>query len=250
VGSGAPVAVARPRRAVLARHGLSVPLMVLVVAAVVLGALAVQLGRTGWRSEPAVDDLAVGTGALAAAGVLGLPATVRKERLRRSGIEAVDAMSGTEFEERLALLYAARGCRVVATGASGDFGADLVLERDGSRTVVQAKRYDRAVGIEAVQQVIGARRYYDADDASVVTNSRCTRAARMLAEVSAVELVEREQLIALLAAQSAEPPPGALVALARQLAEGAALAGFLVMCVLRALRWCGRSAWRALRPAR
>ena len=36
---------------------------------------------------------------------------------------------------------------------SGDYGADLVLDNKKGRTVVQAKRYSKPVGVKAVQEV-------------------------------------------------------------------------------------------------
>lgn len=77
----------------------------------------------------------------------------REERLRRSGIADIDKMDGRQFELYLGILFKHLGYAVKVTRAAGDFGADLVLEKDGKRIVVQAKRYSKNVGIEAVQQV-------------------------------------------------------------------------------------------------
>lgn len=63
--------------------------------------------------------------------------------------------------------------------------------------VVQAKRYQKNVGVEAVQQVIGSMRYYDADYAMVVTNSYFTASAIKLAEANDVLLWDRDQLEAI-----------------------------------------------------
>ncbi len=63
---------------------------------------------------------------------------------------------------------------VKTTPKSGDFGADLVLSKDGVDTVVQAKRWNMVVGIEAVQQIVAAKQYYGARNAMVITNSEYT----------------------------------------------------------------------------
>lgn len=81
------------------------------------------------------------------------------------------------------------------TSASGDYGADLVLKKDGKKVVAQAKRYSKDVGIMAVQEVIGAKSYYSANEAWVVTNSYFTKAARELAQTGSVRLVDRDELI-------------------------------------------------------
>jgi restriction system protein len=110
-----------------------------------------------------------------------------KERLRNSGIHEIDAMDGIQFEHYLKELY--------LTSASGDYGADLLLKKDGKKIVVQAKRYTKDVGIKAVQEVIGAKSYYQAGEAWVVSNSYFTKAARELAAKGNVLLVDRDELI-------------------------------------------------------
>src|SRR5688572_23484112 len=52
----------------------------------------------------------------------------------------IDSMTGPQFERRLVVLFRDLGYSATHTGRLGDFGADLVVERDGTRTVVQAKR--------------------------------------------------------------------------------------------------------------
>jgi restriction system protein len=101
-----------------------------------------------------------------------------KERLRNSGIEDIDGMEGIQFEHYLKELYQSRGYAAEVTSASGDYGADLLLKKDGKKIVVQAKRYAKDVGIKAVQEVMGAKSYYQAEEAWVVSNSYFTKAAR------------------------------------------------------------------------
>lgn len=122
----------------------------------------------------------------------------KKSRLRKSGIEEIDQMNGFIFEEYLSTLYKKQGYKVETTKASGDFGADLVLKKDGVKTVVQAKRYAKNVGIKAVQEIIGAINYYQANDSMVITNSYYTKAAIELARINGVKLIDRDQLIQML----------------------------------------------------
>ena len=115
----------------------------------------------------------------------------RRHRLAGASMWKIDRMSGEEFEEYLKLLYEKRGYRVKLTNHTGDFGADLILEKNGERIAIQAKRYRTTVGEAAVQQVISAKAYYDCDKAAVVTNSHFTRAAQKLAEKCDVTLIDR-----------------------------------------------------------
>jgi hypothetical protein len=52
-------------------------------------------------------------------------------RLERSGIADVDRMDGRTFEEYLGALFRRLGYSAEVTPYSGDYGADLVIERDG-----------------------------------------------------------------------------------------------------------------------
>ena len=200
--------------------------------------------------DGALADGALALSVLSALAVLGLPGAVRISRIRRAGMREVDAMTGAEFEERLASLYRVMGYDVHHTGRRGDFGADLVVEREEERAVVQAKRYRGAVGIEAVQQVVGAARYYEADTARVVTNSTCTPAARALAEASGVELVERDALVRLLADYADTGVGAAWGTLAWQWVEGARLCVFTAGVALRLVWWLVRVTGRGLRAVR
>ncbi|MDN4617855.1 restriction endonuclease [Paenibacillus sp. PsM32] len=119
----------------------------------------------------------------------------RINKLRRSGIAEIDKMSGDQFEHYLGQLFKLQGYNATVTQAQGDYGADLVLNKDGKRIVVQAKRYSKNVGLKAVQEVYGAIAHYKASAGWVVTNSRYTPQARTLARSNNVRLVDREELV-------------------------------------------------------
>ncbi|MBE9163897.1 MULTISPECIES: restriction endonuclease [Microcoleaceae] len=120
------------------------------------------------------------------------------KRLLDSGILEVDKMTGKEFERFLDVHFINCGYIVNLTQDSQDYGADLILYKDGSKTVVQAKRTQRPVGIKAVQEVAGAVRYYKGNKALVITNNRFTQNACKLAKSNDVELWDRKKLIELI----------------------------------------------------
>ena len=139
-----------------------------------------------------------------AAAVLGVIATSvldtlkeeeEKKRLLDSGIQEVDGMTGKEFESFLYFHFRNLGYSVTLTQDSQDYGADLILYKDGSRTVVQAKRSKNPVGIKAVQEVAGAVRHYKGNKGRVITNNRFTENAYNLAKSNDVELWDRKKLI-------------------------------------------------------
>ena len=109
----------------------------------------------------------------------------------------IDSMDGLEFESFLCACFSKQGYKSYTTPPSNDFGADLVLEKNHERTVVQAKRYKQKVGISAVQEVVASKAYYKASKAMVVTNSFYTQAAKDLAKVNCVELLDRNDLFKL-----------------------------------------------------
>jgi restriction system protein len=133
---------------------------------------------------------------LALVGLGKLALWIREERrLARSGITQIDAMDGILFERRMALLFGSLGYRVEQTKARGDYGADLVLERGGVRTVVQAKRWTKNVGLKAVQEAVAAKPMYHCSKAMVVTNRYFSHSAITLAKANTVELWDRDRLI-------------------------------------------------------
>ena len=113
---------------------------------------------------------------------------------RRHTLDGIDEMTGEEFEDWLAVLFRRAGWRVRHTATTGDFGADLLISRDGEDWVVQAKRQARPVGVAAVQQAAAARPHYDADGAMVVTNTTFTAQAVTLADSAGVVLWDRDDI--------------------------------------------------------
>ena len=119
----------------------------------------------------------------------------KTRRYAKAGITDVDTLSGKEFEHYLEVLFKKLGYQVQRTPYQGDYGADLVLRQGDEKTVVQAKRYTRKVGVKAVQEAVASKQYYHCDKAMVVTNSRFSRQAQTLAKANQVELWDRDDLV-------------------------------------------------------
>lgn len=129
---------------------------------------------------------------------------IRDQTFINSGIKEIDVMTGIQFEHYLKVLFRNLGYTVNITKASGDFGADLVISKYDKKIVVQAKRYFTSIGIKAIQEVYSSKQYYGADEAWVVTNSFFTEAAKKLANVNEVVLIDRQRLIELILSTEAE----------------------------------------------
>ena len=121
--------------------------------------------------------------------------------LLKADMPYIDKMDGRQFEVYLQILFRHLGYHPEVTKQSGDFGADLIMEKD-EKIVVQAKRYGykNRVSLSAVQEVYGAKAYYRANQAWVVTNSYFTKQAKELAAACDVKLIDREDLQALIRA--------------------------------------------------
>jgi restriction system protein len=103
-------------------------------------------------------------------------------------------MSGVEFENFMANVFAKKGYPVQLTPGSGDQGVDLLLTIDERRVAVQLKRYTGPVGNAAIQAVVAGMFHYKAKEAWVVTTSSFTRSAVALAKSNHVRLIDRNEL--------------------------------------------------------
>ena len=93
----------------------------------------------------------------------------------------IDEMTGEQFEDYLQAGFEKLGYEVGTTPGYSDFGADLILVKDGVKTAVQAKRQARNVGVKAVQQAIAAMGHYKCDKSMVACNRPFTKQAIALA---------------------------------------------------------------------
>ncbi|MFG3662508.1 restriction endonuclease [Streptomyces sp. NPDC047706] len=100
-------------------------------------------------------------------------------------LTAVDAMSGTEFEEVVAELCRRDGCtQVRRVGGSGDNGADVLGQLpDGRSMVIQCKRYapHRTIASREVRDLLGAKVHFAADVAIFVATTRFSPQAEAFA---------------------------------------------------------------------
>lgn len=112
----------------------------------------------------------------------------------------VDELSGVEFENLLMDKFSSLGFKVESTPKTGDFGADLIVENsEGSRIIVQCKRFKSKVNLKAVQEVVGAMGHYAGDMGIVITNNSFLNSAVKLAESHDIELWDGDKLVSFLA---------------------------------------------------
>ncbi|EJW13893.1 restriction endonuclease [Paenibacillus alvei] len=122
---------------------------------------------------------------------------ISDHKMRISGIQKIDQMSGSEFEDYLTVYFEDLGFKVEEVGGKGDKGADriLTIPHTGERICVQAKCWSKNVTFEAVQQVHTAKALWNCNQAWIVTNRDFTKQVKEAAEKLGIELWGRQKLI-------------------------------------------------------
>ncbi|MEK4484271.1 restriction endonuclease [Psychrobacillus sp. FSL H8-0484] len=161
------------------------------------GFLIIVAALVGWYTTETLKGtgVAIGIGVVAMILVMGWRSARFRKKMQQSGIAEIDQMSGRQFEEYVGTLFQHQGYKVSYTSTTGDFGADLILNKGKDTIVVQAKRYKKAVGVKAVQEVIPSINMYKAGAAWVITNSIYTKQALTLAKKNHVRMIDREELV-------------------------------------------------------
>lgn len=111
--------------------------------------------------------------------VILLMAVLLLHRARKRYPADMDLMEGRDFERFCADLLKRRGfLEVEVTKGSGDYGVDILAEKDGVTYAIQCKCYDGTpVGVSAVQEAYAGRDYYDRMVGAVMTNQYFTTPA-------------------------------------------------------------------------
>lgn len=124
-----------------------------------------------------------------------------------AGRRALETMTWREFEQLVGEHFRRQGFVVDETGGGGaDGGVDLVLSRGKDRYFVQCKQWKaRRVGVETVRELYGVMAAKGAAGGYVVTSGVFTDEARRFAEGREIELIDGEQLTAMIR----ETPPSA-----------------------------------------
>ena len=106
-----------------------------------------------------------------------------------------DEMEGHDFEYFCADLLQKHGfLDVQVTKGSGDYGIDILAEKDGVTYAIQCKRYQEPVGVKAIQEAYAGRDYYDRMVGAVLTNQYFTSPAVEAAKKLKILLWDRGYL--------------------------------------------------------
>ena len=118
---------------------------------------------------------------------------------RKKRPDDIDLMEGHAFELFCAELLRKRGFQEVeVTKGSGDYGIDILAEKDGVTYAIQCKCYAAPVGVKAVQEAYAGRDYYDRMVGAVLTNQYFTTPAVEAAKKLKILLWDRGYLESML----------------------------------------------------
>lgn len=110
--------------------------------------------------------------------------------------EYIDSLEGIEFESFITQLLKYLGFNnVYKTPKSGDYGVDIIAEKNNVKYAIQCKRYINAVGNKAIQEVYSGKDFYECHVAIVATNSYFTNNAIRQAEKNKVVLWDRNDIM-------------------------------------------------------
>ena len=107
-------------------------------------------------------------------------------------------MSPFEFEHFISKLFKAMGYKTTVTKKTGDYGVDVIAEKDNDKIAIQVKKYNlgNPVGNREVQMLLGAmqKQGVKATHSILITTSHFTIQAKEQAKECAIELWDKNIL--------------------------------------------------------
>lgn len=187
------------RRSRRSRNASQEVVILLVIAALVLVGAGSSSGgfSSGLLAAFIIIALLIGFGVLALIFYISYR---HQQALRLLDLAAVDTMQGLQFEKWVGAQLQARGYKVRYTPIN-DYGVDIVAKKDGVKTAVQVKRYRKYLDQKPVREAVAGMMHYKCGSSMVVTNSRFTDAAKVLAKSNNCTLIDRDKLAEWLAKQ-------------------------------------------------
>ena len=118
----------------------------------------------------------------------------------RRGLDSLAALGWRDFERLVGEAYRRRGYTVEETGLGGaDGGIDLILRRDGKRTLVQCKQWRREkVPVNVVREMYGLLAHHGADAVRIAALGGFTPEAARFADDKPIELIDGAMLLELI----------------------------------------------------
>lgn len=149
--------------------------------------------------KPLLNDIFKFLGVPFAGSLTNVLSSLQQNKVQKTAVllqkKSINIMSWQQFELFLQWFFEKQGFKVQRMKKSHDQGADMILECNDERVVVQVKKQKKTTGNKAVQEVHSARGYYQANRAIVISTSRYSKPARELAKRLDVELWDWKRLL-------------------------------------------------------
>ncbi|MDD2464135.1 MAG: restriction endonuclease [Desulfobulbus sp.] len=137
--------------------------------------------------------------------------SIRKKRLldKQKNIQSIRDLSWKQFEELVGEAYRRQGYTVLENeGAGPDGGVDLWLRKDGNQYLVQCKQWKTLkVGVKVVREMYGLVTAHNASGSIIITSGLFTQEAKAFARDKPLDLVEGQQLVAMIDLVKNSPAP-------------------------------------------
>ena len=135
---------------------------------------------------------------IAGAGVSILKSKRRSKLLdHQSSLETIRSMSWQEFELLVGEAFKRKGFEVKENGGGGaDGGIDLILNKNGKKSIVQCKRWKTfSIGVPLIRELYGVMTAEQANDCIFVSSGNYTAEARLFAEGKPIWLIDGSELL-------------------------------------------------------
>jgi restriction system protein len=126
---------------------------------------------------------------------------------KQSGIESIRDMSWQDFELLVGEAFRRKGFEVRENGGGGaDGGIDLVLTKNGKKSIVQCKRWKTfSIGVPLIRELYGVMTSERANDCIFVSSGNYTAEARLFAEDKPIWLIDGSELLEMVASVLVQP---------------------------------------------
>lgn len=126
---------------------------------------------------------------------------------KQSGIESIRDMSWQEFELLVGEAFRRKGFAVRENGGGGaDDGIDLVLTKNGKKSIVQCKQWKTfSIGVPLIRELYGVMTSERANDCIFVSSGNYTAEARLFAEDKPIWLIDGSELLEMVARVQVQP---------------------------------------------
>ncbi len=120
----------------------------------------------------------------------------RETRLEKHSrtVGGLKELEPREFEEAIALIFRKNGYSAKLTLLGADGGVDVEVEKNGTKAVVQCKRYSGTVGAPVVRELLGVMAKRKVKEGYVVTTGSFTPQARQFAQGTRIQLWDADHL--------------------------------------------------------